>query len=149
MTAYQSYLRLSEGTDDLAPSGPSARRTAATLLTALLVLLAVPLFLAASAFAHDDGPSSTHAVREDNSGPGNAEDDDDDDRDDTTTGTVTTTREGNTRGQRFTNEGNTDHGDTTVRTREGNTRGTKLTRDEGPGDSTRGDSQTRTGTGRG
>lgn len=138
MSAYQSYLRLSEGAGDVAPSRPSARRLAATIGTAVLVLLATPLFLATSAFG-DEGPSSTFAVRDDdnsgsgdNSGPGSDTDDDDD----ATTTDVATTREGNTRGDRFTTEGNTRGGDTTVRTREGNTRGTKNTRDEGPGQTT-------------
>lgn len=183
MSPYQSYLRLSEGTDDLARSRPSARRLAATIGTAVLVLLATPLFLTTTALA-DDRPSSTFAVRDDDNS-GSSEDsgsrgDGDDEGDDTTAaGAVTTTdgvtntsgptttdgagattapgatttandqqvaksgsgqvadtREGNTRGDRFTREGNTRGGDTTVRTLEGNTRGDKNTRDEGPGQTT-------------
>jgi hypothetical protein len=134
MSVHHSYLRFTEGADELAPARPSARRVAATIGTALLVLFAVPLFLVSTASA-DDGPSSTHAVREDDSGPSDtsgagSEGDDD------TEGDVKDTREGDTRGDRNSREGNTRGDDTTQRTREGNTRGTKNTRDEGPGQTT-------------
>lgn len=140
-----------QGDDALLPGGTSALRRTGALALALMVLAAVPLYLAANAAGLiGDAPSALAkgsnsgpgggSDDDDSSGPGSGDDDDDDNgRHHTRLGTDDTSANGHsTRGT--TNDNDTHTGDQT-HTR---TRGHTQTRTHGQ---TRGHTQTQTRTG--